>query len=332
MRKYKQLTQEQRYHIYALHKIGQTQVMIATEIGVHKSTISRELSRNQGLRGYRPQQAHQLALIRRHGSTKAIKMTKAIRHLIEEKLSLYQWSPEQISGWLALHNKLSISHERIYQHILEDKRQGGTLHQYLRQGHKKRKKRYGKTDTRGVIRNRRFIDDRPKSVDTKERYGDWEADTIIGKNRKGAIVTLVERKSQFVLMKRLASKTAELTGKAIQHLLKPIKNLCYTITQDNGKEFAGHESIAKSLGTDMYFAHPYCSWERGLNEQVNGLIRQYLPKKTDFSTVSDEDILLIMDKLNNRPRKLLGYRTPIEVLHHKAKLDLRKLDHVALVT
>lgn len=332
MRKYKQLTQEQRYHIYALRKIGQTLEMIASELGVHKSTISRELSRNQGLRGYRPQQAHQFALDRRHGSTKAIKMTKALRHLIEEKLSLYQWSPEQISGWLSLHGKVSISHERIYLHILEDKRQGGTLYQHLRQGHKKRKKRYGKTDTRGVIRNRRFIDDRPKLVDAKKRYGDWEADTIIGQNHKGAIVTLVERKSQFVLMKRLASKTADLTSKAMQQLLKPIKHLCHTITQDNGKEFAAHETVASSLDATIYFAHPYRSWERGLNEQVNGLIRQYLPKKTDFSTVSDEDILMIMDKLNNRPRKLLGYRTPIEVLQAKAKLDLRKLEHVALVT
>ena len=147
MRKYKQLTQEQRYHIYALRKIGQTQEMIASEIGVHKSTISRELSRNQGLRGYRPQQAHHLALTRHHGATKATKMTKALRHLIEEKLSLYQWSPEQISGWLSLHGKVSISHERIYLHILEDKRQGGTVYEHLRQGHKKRKKRYGKTDS-----------------------------------------------------------------------------------------------------------------------------------------------------------------------------------------
>jgi IS30 family transposase len=314
MRKYKQLTQEQRYHIYALHKIGQTQEVIASEIGAHKSTISRELSRNQSLRGYRPQQAHELAMVRSHGSTKAIKMTKPLQHLIEEKLSLYQWSPEQISGWLSLQGKVSISHERIYLHVLEDKQQGDTLYQHLRQSHKKQKKRYGKTDTRGVIPNRRFIDDRPKSVDTKKRYGDWEADTIIGKNHKGAIVTLVERKSQFVLMKRLASKTADLTSNAVEHLLKPIKHLCHTITQDNGKEFAAHERIASSLDASLYFAHPYRSWERGLNEQVNGLIRQYLPKKTDFSTVSDEDVLMIMDKLNNRPRKLLGYRTPIEVL------------------
>lgn len=332
MRKYKQLTQEQRYHIYALRKIGQTQEMIATEIGVHKSTISRELNRNQGLRGYRPQQAHHLALNRRHGATKAIKMTNALRHLIEEKLSRYQWSPEQISGWLSLNGQSSISHERIYLHILQDKRQGGLLYQHLRQGHKKRKKRYGAADSRGVIRNRRFIDDRPKLVDDKKRYGDWEADTIIGKNHKGAIVTLVERKSQFVLMKRLESKTADLTGDAIQHLLKPIKSLCHTITKDNGKEFSCHERVSDSLNAKVYFAHPYHSWERGLNEQVNGLVRQYLPKKTDFSTVSDEDILMIMDKLNNRPRKLLGYRTPIEVLQAKAKLDLRNLEHVALVT
>ena len=208
----------------------------------------------------------------------------------------------------------------------------GCLYQHLPQSHKKRKKRYGKVDKRGLLPDRQFIDKRPQAVADKQRYGDWEVDTIIGRYHQGAIVTIVERKSQFVLMKRLAAKTAELTSQAIKALLGPLKELCYTVTSDNGKEFAYHQDISHDLGSEFYFAEPYCSWQRGLNEQVNGLIRQYLPKKTDFRRICEKQVNLIMHKLNHRPRKSLGYRTPMEVLCHEAKLDSRKLQHVALMT
>lgn len=307
---YKQLTQEQRYGIYSLIKTGHSQSEIAQVVGVHKSTISRELRRNRGERGYRYQQANRKANDRRKGKV-PLRISRETWALIETLIE-EDWSPEQISGWLKLEVNISISHEWIYQHILLDKQSGGDLYRHLR-CQKKRKKRYGSRDRRGEIKNKVSIDERPPIVDTRERLGDWEADTIIGKRHKQAIVSLTERKSRFALIYKVDRKTSDQVSKAICNLLLPIKKNILTVTFDNGKEFAGHEVISKKLEADLYFAHPYSSFERGLNENTNGLIRQYFPKERDFTTITDEEIIRTIRKLNNRPRKCLGFKTPNQV-------------------
>ena len=311
---YIQLTQEERYHISVLCKEGFSKTETARKVNRHISTISRELNRNTGKRGYRPKQAQEKALIRRHTSRKAIRFTDKVRQLVDKKIS-EQYSPDQISGKLKM-SGIHISHEWIYQYLLYDKRNGGQLYKNLRQSHRKRKKRYGSHERRGQIPNRVSIDKRPEVVDTRRRIGDWEADTIIGRNHKGAMVTLVERKSKYTLIRKINRKTSLLLNGAVSELTKGIKERFITMTVDNGSEFAGHEKITSKLGVDVYFAHPYHSWERGLSENTNGLIRQYFPKKTDFREVSDKEVLLVQHRLNNRPRKTLGYLTPNEVFNN----------------
>jgi IS30 family transposase len=311
MNRYSQLTQEQRYHIYGLQKARKSQTYIADAIGAHKSTISREVRRNRGDRGYRPQQAHQRALDKRQQAEKHIKFTAELEKIITEKI-LLDWSPDQISGYLQKENIASISHERIYQFLLADKKAGGALYTHLRHSGKKRKKRYGSKDRRGQIKNRISIDARPKVVNKKLRIGDWEGDTIIGKQQK-AIVTLVDRASKVVRIGPVATKHSDVVAKIMINLLMPTESTSHTVTLDNGKEFSGHEKIAKSLNINIYFAHPYSSWERGLNENTNGLIRQYIKKGSSFEGVTNERINFIEGRLNNRPRKSLGYSTPNEV-------------------
>ena len=310
MRGYTQLVHEQRYQIYALMKAEHNQTEIAEILGVHKSTISRELRRNCGLRGYRPKQAHSLAMESQNNRATA-RISNSTWSSVE-RLLREDWSPEQISCWLKIFKSTSISHEWIYQYIYQDKMSNGTLHHHLR-CQKKRRKRYGSYDRRGQIINRVSIDERPAIVDSRSRIGDWELDTIIGKAHKQAIVTITERKTRFSLIRKVKFKTAENVSDAIIALLTPMKKWVKTLTADNGKEFAFHELIANALNAKFYFAHPYSSWERGLNENTNGLIRQYIPKKTDFKQVSQKQIDTVMEKLNNRPRKCLGFKTPNQV-------------------
>lgn len=229
-----------------------------------------------------------------------------------ERLLREDWSPEQISLWLAKEGHLAISHEWIYQHILQDKAKGGTLFRHLR-CQKRRKKRYGSYERRGQLRNRISIEARPAIVERRSRLGDWELDTIIGAGRRQALVSLSERKSRLTLIAKVPDKGAEGVKQAILTLLAPLANHVHTLTSDNGKEFAHHEAIAQSLDASFYFAHPYAAWERGLNENTNGLIRQYFPKGFDFTTITQDDIQAAMDKLNNRPRKCLGMKTPNQV-------------------
>lgn len=310
MRGYTQLTQEQRYQIQALMKAGLNQSEIADIVGVHKSTISRELGRNTGLRGYRPKQAHNLALERRQGKARP-RIDEPVWQQVEALLR-EEWSPEQIVGRIVMEQGVSISHEWIYQYVYEDKRSGGDLYRSLR-CQKARRKRYGSYDRRGRIPNQVSIDDRPAIVDSKRRYGDWEGDTVIGKGHRGALVTLVERKSLYTVIQGVLRKTAEAVRDAVVDGLGPYIDWVHTITYDNGREFADHEGMARDLDARIYFAHPYASWERGLNENTNGLIRQYFPKDRDLTTVTQHEIDQAMDKLNHRPRKSLGYRTPYEV-------------------
>jgi IS30 family transposase len=306
---YTQLTREQRYQIYALLKMGHNQTEIATVIGTHKSTISRELSHNKGQRGYRPKQAHRMALSRRDRSRKRI--SKETWELIETKLRL-DWSPEQVSGWLCCHHAIRVSHEWIYQHILIDKQAGGDLYRHLR-CQKKRRKRYGSYDRRGKMPNRASIEERPTIVEERTRIGDWEVDTLLGKRHRHAIVTLTERKSRLSLLAKVEQRTADQVGDAVIELLQPVADRLHTLTADNGKEFADHERIAHALRADFYFAHPYAAWERGANENMNGLIRQYIPKNQDFATVTNADLMWVMNRLNHRPRKCLDFQSPFEV-------------------
>ena len=242
---YTHITREERYQIYALKKTGHKQYEIAEVLKRSESTISRELSRNCGRRGYRPKQAHSKSVERQ--SINARTIDDATWQFAQDRL-LEQWNPEQISGHAAI-------------------------------------------------------------VETRSRIGDWEADTVIGKNHRQAIVSIVERKTGFTLIQKVERKTALAVSQAMIGLLKPHRKKVHTITSDNGKEFAGHEEIASKLKANFYFAHPYSSWERGTNENTNGLIRQYFPKTRDFTTITQQEINMAMERLNNRPRKRLGYQT-----------------------
>lgn len=311
---YTQLTSALRYQIEALLKAQHTQTEIACLLGVHKSTISREIRRNTGQRGYRPRQAQQLCANRKQGKYRG-RFSASDWHLIEELLTEHQWSPEQISLWLKKEDALEISHERIYQHIILDQQTGGDLHAHLRE-RKKRRKRYGSgKDRRGCIPNQVSIEKRPPEAEARDRPGaDWEGDLIIGAKHKQAIVTMVDRSTRYTNMTKVPFKTAENVQGAICTIMQSVKSLFKTCTFDNGREFARHEAIAKSLEGDIYFAHPYSSWERGTNENTNGLIRQYFPKDRDFTTITEKEISDVQDKLNNRPRKCLGMMTPNQLL------------------
>lgn len=323
MREYRQLTEEDRIEIYAMMQAGKKQNEIAFEIGVNPGTISRELSRNTGLRGYRPKQAHQKALSRRTKARKAVKMTSGTINYIESKL-FEEHSPEQISQRMRLDPQWSgpvVSHERIYQHIWDDKADGGQLYKHLRiVGTKRNRKRRNSRDTRGTIKNRVGIESRPDIVERKVRIGDWEGDTIVGKNHKGALVTLVDRKSKLTLIEKVENYTAEAVEQAIVSAMEYLPRRHYTLTVDNGKEFSSHENVASRLQIKVYFADPYSAWQRGLNENTNGLIRQYVPKGSDVRIITIQQIEHIMDRLNNRPRKSLGFLTPNEVFYKRKKL------------
>lgn len=303
---YHHLSREERYQISALLKEGLSQSDIAINLGRHKTTISREIARNSGLRGYRPKQANFLAQQRSTNSRNARQMDPSDWLLVERYLQS-QWSPEQISA------KVPISHETIYRHIYADKSFGGTLYSHLRCQKKRRKRYAGGRDRRGQIIGRRAISDRPAHIEERRQLGHWEGDTLIGKSHKQAIISLVERKSGYAVLAKVGNKTAHLVSSAIIDRLNPIAMKVQTLTFDNGKEFSDHAKIDSALGSISYFADPYSSWQRGSNENLNGLIRQYIPKSRPLSTVSDKELARIESLLNNRPRKRLGFKTPHEV-------------------
>ena len=317
--KYCHLTQDERSQIYAYKTTGMSHDKIALSLGRNKSTISREFIRNTGGKGYRPKQAHQLAAERLKIAYKATTITDHIISIVEEKIRL-DWSPEQVSGRLLKEDNISISHETIYQHILKDKKAGGDLYTHLR-CQKKRRKRYGTKahDKRGQIKDRVSIEKRPRVVDEKSRKGDWEGDLVIGKNHKRALVTLVDRKTKKIKIALVESKEAEGVEKAVTNLLK--RETSYTITFDNGKEFSNHKEMAQNTGAKIYFAHPYSSWERGLNENSNGLARQYFPKGSSFKDITHDDVAKVENILNNRPRKTLRYATPNEIYSGKKRIQ-----------
>jgi len=312
----KHLTQGQRYHIEAYKKAGYGNSFIAKELGVHPSTIGRELKRNSSpiRHKYSAQVAHEISSLRKSINSKA---NKKLKNELEELVIEYihkDWSPEQVSATLLNKHELSRSFVRIYQYIETDKQNGGSLHTHLRFYGKKRRAKYG-SKHKGRIKERVSISERPEIVDKKTRIGDFEIDTIIGKGKQGAITTIVDRASAFVKISIPTTKRAEDIEDQTTRLLLPYKDITHTITSDNGLEFANHIDIAKVLKCDYYFCHPYSSWERGLNEYTNGLIRQYFPKGSSFENITAEKIQEVEDKLNHRPRKTLGWKTPYEVFY-----------------
>jgi hypothetical protein len=303
---YHHLNREERYQISALLKAGLTPSEISLNLGRHKSTISREINRNSGLRGYRPKQACRLAEDRALHSRNARPIAQSDWLCVKTYLK-DQWSPEQIAS------EVPMSHETIYRHVYADKALGGDLYKSLRCQRKRRKRYAGGRDRRGQILGRRTISERPKHIEERRQIGHWEGDTLIGKRHKHAIVSLVERKSGYAILAKVENKTADLVSTAIIKRLKPIAKRVRTLTYDNGKEFSDHAAIDKALGSTAYFADPYSSWQRGSNENLNGLIRQYIPKSRPLSTVTDAELANIERLLNNRPRKRLGYKTPHEI-------------------
>ena len=317
--KYTHLTEYERYQISSLLQMKVSLNEIARQINRNKSTISREVHRNKGKRGYRPKQAHKFSKDRKQNNAKKITSFAwtYVAHLLKRKMS-----PEQIMGRLKYFGYLDVpSIESIYLFIYKNKRGGGNLHTDLR-CQKVRCKRYGCGQSkRGKIKNRVDIDNRPAIVEQRTRLGDIEGDTVVGKGHKGVLVTLVDRVSREVKIKSTGRKLAEFVTKACVELLAGED--AKTITFDNGLEFARHSEIAKALNVDIYFAKPYHSWQRGTNENTNGLIRQFLPKSRSFDNVTDEEIKEIEYNLNNRPRKILGYLTPLEVKSRNGCVALR---------
>lgn len=308
----KHLTQEQRYHIEAYKKVGYANSEIAKDLGVYPSTIGRELKRNSSpiRQKYAAKVAHETSSLRRSVNSKVNKKFKNELEKLVIKYIKMDWSPEQVSAILLNNHELSLSFVRIYQYIEADKQNGGSLHTHLRFYGKKRRAKYGMKH-KGRIKERVSISSRPEIVDEKTRIGDFEIDTIIGKGKHGAITTIVERASAFVKISIPTTKRAEDIESETTRLLLPHKDITHTITSDNGLEFANHIGIAEVLDCDYYFCHPYSSWERGLNEYTNGLIRQYFPKGSSFENITPKRVQEVEDKL----KKTLGWKTPYEVFY-----------------
>jgi len=322
------LTYEQRYAISVMLKAKYRQKQIAEAIDKDKSVVSREIARNCDKRNgnYDADLAERKYEKRRDSKPKKVYFTAEIQEMVEDKLAK-KYSPEQIVGVAKKEGVACVSHERIYQHIWKDKRKKGNLYDHLRTKGKRYRKRGAAKDSRGIIPDRVDISQRPKVVDDRERAGDLEIDTIIGKNHQGAILTVNDRASGLLKMKKLEGKSAQQLAMATIELLEDMKPFLNTITADNGREFAAHQTISKALEIDFYFARPYHSWERGANENLNGLIRQYIPKQTDFSTITDEYIKFVENELNNRPRKRHDFQTPNQIFN-----QLTNHQKVAFVT
>ena len=314
---YKQLTSEQRYTISVLLQNRTKQKEIAKAINVSPSTVSREIRRNSGVRGrynWETAQANAVQTKRKKPGNHSI--NKEVMEEAKHLLVTEQWSPEQISGVLAKDGKY-ISHETIYRMIRKDKAEGGTLYKHCRHKLKHRTRPVG--GKRISIPNRTSISERPTEADGK-RFGDFEMDTIVGRGNHGAIVTLIERSTNMLFMRKLKNgKNAKELARTVIHLLSPFKDHIKSITTDNGTEFACHEMITKSLGVTIYFADPYASWQKGAIENANGLIRQYVPKKETFEHISQQQITKYSKKINMRPRKKLDFKTPQDCFYELIK-------------
>ena len=310
---YRQITSEERYMLAALRRQGLNGSEIARALGRHRSTVCREVSRNSTRSDghYRAFTAQERTNGRRSRSRRNQHFSVQDFAQVEELLCR-QWSPEQVSGHLARLGHLRISHETIYRHIWRDKRAGGLLYTHLRGARKQRRKRYGAYDNRGKVAAKRPISERPAAVETRLKPGHWEIDTVMGTGSKHCIVTLVERKTGLLLIGKLEDRTTTSLNRRVIGLIKRHKGAFQTITSDNGTEFHHYQQIEARTKALFYFARPYHSWERGSNEHANGLIRQYLPKGMSMAGLSQQQCNSIALKLNLRPRKRHGFRTPLE--------------------
>jgi len=318
------LTEEQRYTFARMLQAGCEKKDISTATGKDKSVLSRELKRNSSKRGYSAGLAQEYANERKERFRKRRKFTKEVEAHVVRCLTEEQWSPEQIVGEAKRRGIEMVSIERIYQFIREDKRNGGSLWKQCRHRLKHRKRPVG--GKKAVIPDKVCIEERPAVVNEKKRFGDWEIDTVVGPENNGAILTVTERLTGFLLMRKLPKgKNAKALAQTLYYMLLPYKNFVHSITSDNGTEFYEHNRIAEMLNTNYYFAHPYSSWERGLNEYTNGLIRQYIPKKEAFTRYSDKDLEFFQHKINRRPRKTLNFESPknkfFQFINHNVAFD-----------
>ncbi len=307
---YCQITSAERHAIGAMRMVHVPVSVIADELGRHPSTIYRELGRNRCRDGYyRSGYADARARARRQHSRRNWRFSQSdwgqVEELLEEK-----WSPEQISGWLRRMRRLSISHETIYRYVWDDRTAGGKLYTHLRGSQKQRRKRYGAYDSRGRLAGKRHIDERPAGAANRSRPGHWEMDTVLGSGDQHCVLTLVDRKTGYVRIGKLRARTVAETNRAAASVMK--RHPAKSITADNGTEFHGYKEMEEAIGTKVYFATPHHAWERGTSENTNGLIRQFLPKRTSMARVTQQECEWIAKQLNTRPRKRLDYRTPEE--------------------
>ena len=320
MRPFKQITTEERYIISHLRRQGVRQSEIARQLNRARSTIWREIRRNcSRLGAYRPSKAVEKTNGRRARSRKKSRFTRGdfalVRALLKKK-----WSPDQISKELRLKKKLAISHETIYRYVWKDKRRGGKLFKHLRQALKRRRKRYGAYDSRGLMAGKRPIDTRPLAAENRSRKGHCEMDTVLGRGSKHCILTMVDRKTGYLIIKKLRQRTTAEVNAQLLKMLGEEGQKIKTITADNGTEFHQFKQVEDQTGVEFYFARPYHSWERGSNENANGLIRQYLPKGKPMTHLTQGECDRIARELNERPRKRFGYRTPMELQYSRRDL------------
>ena len=312
---YTHLTQEERYQIYALLREGFSKRHIALRLERAPSTICREIKRNRNRNAYFAKHAHKLAKTRHNSNHKTV--DPAVWKQVKSYLAL-QSSPEQIASHIA------VSMHSIYRYIPQDKIKEGHLYQHLR-FRSQRKRKYGHPETRGKLNNRRSIHERPQIIHQRSRFGDLEIDTIVGKNHQQSLVSIVDRKTGYLWLKKCSTRKSQDVREATVDLLHPIKEELQTITADNGKEFSLHKQIADELGIEFYFADPYSAWQRGTNENTNGLIRQYIRKGSNLNDYSDEYIAEITYRLNHHPRKRLGFKSPSQVLLQEHGVALQML-------
>ena len=304
---------EERCGIAALRGARVRMEEIAEQVGRHRSTIYREVARNRARHDgkYRAGRAEEMTRARRSRSRRNERIRQEEWKRVEELLR-QKWSPEQISGHLKSREKMKIGHERIYQYVWADKDGGGSLHEHLRGARKQRRKRYGRKDSRGRLAGKRPITERPASVERRRRKGHWEIDTVLGGRGKDCILTMVERKTGYLLIGKLKARTSEEAAKSTLELINAHHGKMKTITADNGTEFHGYRQIEEQSSVKFYFATPHHSWERGTNENTNGLIRQYLPKRQSMAKLTQAQCDQIALKINLRPRKRLNFKNPYE--------------------
>lgn len=310
---YHQITSEERYILATLRKQGFNQAEIARELGRHRSTIGRELNRNSARWDghYRPSKAIERTAGRRSRSRRNQRFTRTdLQHV--DSLLRRRFSPKQISGRLRQQRTLSISHETIYRHVWRDRILGGSLYTYLRGARKKRRKRYGAYDSRGRLAGKRHISERPLAAEQRSEIGHWEIDTVIGQGSRHCLVTIVDRKTGYLVIGKLRARTKEHTNHRTLRLMRRHPQRFKTITADNGTEFHDYAQIEHATGIAFYFATPHHSWERGTSENTNGLIRQYVPRGTSMAKLSQHRCNAIARQLNDRPRERLGFKTPQE--------------------